>query len=343
LLSGISIDQMMHGFEVMYDQKVKFGNSNLKTVVDALIPVRSEDRIQSAEQLREYITQILEGKTIRVGRSSSGVFVKWLASLVPEGVVRTLAHTRSGVIDDARRQSLLITMDEPVVGKEKPAVKGEYVLMPQTDTYALGVEALRQIGQKPLTFKETILARVEAYESGDKSLFDTWLDSCTGIVYKSGTTKFKIVPNCEQLRTISKDFSGAFLPITYDAINASIERRETSDDNLSPTMYATIDLPELDSTRGKYNTLLTYAESLEHPGWLAALEGDRELLKTYTNIVSSVRAAKYGASDKLMGFLVRQNTPTDELNAAFVHSLNYNSNAVGSSSLVSNGRFLARR
>ena len=79
-------------------------------------------------------------------------------------------------------------------------IAGKYILMPQTLTYAKGVEALRVASVKrQFTLKENILARVEAYESGDERLFDTWLDLCTGIAYKAGTTKFKIIPECAEL------------------------------------------------------------------------------------------------------------------------------------------------
>ena len=94
--------------------------------------------------------------------------------------------------------------------------KIEHILMPKTSTYALGVYALRDAYLRggcsdqplfdnlvrPLTFRENILARVEDYErivgsdgkGRDKKerlrLFEIWLDSCTGIGYKAGTTKF---------------------------------------------------------------------------------------------------------------------------------------------------------
>ena len=158
------------------------------------------------------------------------------------------------------------------------------LLMPPVSTYAQGGQALRKMGATPLTFKENIQARVEAYESGNHYLFDTWLDSCTGIVYKAETTEFKIVPNCEQLRNISKDFSKKFLSVDYSKIEGY----------------------ELDSGRKlfgiKYNKSLTKAEIIEHPAWLAVMEEDKALLKTYMDIVFVEYATKYGATSHLMGF-----------------------------------------
>jgi len=198
--------------------------------------------------------------------------------------------------------------------------------MPRTSTYARGIEALRTISKTPLTFKENILARVEAYESSDHRLFDTWLDSCTGIVYKAGTTKFKIVPNCTELRGISADFSQHFIPVNY----AKIEGIEL--DSGSSLFVKSV----------KYNGLLTKAEIVSHPAWLTAMDGDKHLLKTYTDIVFSAYAAKYSASDKLMGFWVRDNTKTDEGRALFVIDLGNGSNADGGS-LYYDGSFLASR
>ena len=156
-------------------------------------------------------------------------------------------------------------------------IAGKYVLMPSARTYALGVEELRQASVKrPFTFKENLQARVEAYESGDYRLFETWLNSCTGIVYKAGTTRFKIIPSCAELIGINKDFSHSFLPVEYDTI-AGVE---------------------LDSSKGKYNHLLTKAEVLEHPAWLASVEGDRTLLSAYTDIVFKAYASKHRSRDE---------------------------------------------
>ncbi len=198
-------------------------------------------------------------------------------------------------------------------------IAGKYLLMPQASTYARGVEALRAASVKrPFTFKENILARVEAYESGDHSLFDIWLDSCTGIAYKTGTTQFKIIPQCAELIGINKDFSQRFLPVEYNTIMGV----------------------ELDCSKGKYNQSLTNAEIMEHPAWLAVMEGDRTLLRAYTDIVFRAYGAKYHSTHKQMGFDVRKNTPTDELRAVFVHDLVCISSADGGDDLSNGGCFL---
>ena len=211
------------------------------------------------------------------------------------------------------RKSILASLQVPYCD--------DYILMPQTDTYALGVHALQKICEKeencqhtmftqdngkmvyrPLTFKENIAVRVNDYEmlkNPDGSertaeerlrLFGRWLDSCTGIAYKAGTTRFKIIPICEQLITIKKGFTKCFLLIDYDHINGV----------------------ELDNKNGKYNTLLSQNETLEHPGWRTAVD-DNQLLKTYAQIIFAEKN-----QNKAMGFWVGSNKETDELRALWV-------------------------
>ncbi len=185
-------------------------------------------------------------------------------------------------------------------------IADKYIRMPSTSTYALGVEALRKLGHKPFTFKENILARVEAFESGDYRLFNRWLDSCTGIVYKADTEKFKIVPNCAELCRIPAGFLEKFMPVEY----------------------AKIEGIELDSsTNARYNTSLRKKEIVEHPAWLAAVEEDKYLLKKYRDIVLKVYAVKRGETNHLMSFSLGGHPPTDELRSLFVNYIAHKSDA----------------
>ena len=198
---------------------------------------------------------------------------------------------------------------------------GKYILMPQASTYARGVEALHSVSVKrPFTFKENLQARVEAYESGDYSLFDTWLNSCTGIAYKDDSTEFKLIPACAELIDIDKDRVYFSLPIDYSRITGV----------------------ELDSSKGKYNQGLTNAEILKHPAWLALVEGDRALLRTYTDIVFSAYVAKYGSRDKLMAFYVRGKVWTDELRGVFAHNLRFKADVSGDANFSKCSLFLHR-
>ena len=219
---------------------------------------------------------------------------------------------------------------EPVLVSR--VLEGSYVLMDQTSTYAQGVHALQDACRensvhpqfvqseggiyRPLTFKENLQARVEDYHSneGDKlRLFKTWLNSCCGVAYKKGSTKFKIVPLCEELVTIDEDFNQGFFPINYDSVQGV----------------------ELDFSQAKYGTLLTQQEVLEHPAWLVVVEEDKELLRAYTEIVFSERKR-----EKLMRFWIENNPDQDQLRALFVYNLVSGSSADGSYDLNYRGSFL---
>ena len=215
--------------------------------------------------------------------------------------------------------------------KENKKVRGSYVLLPQTSTYAIGVQALRDAYSKtkesvhplftrddgsktvrPLTFKENIEARVNDYktlkdENGNNRsredrlrLFSRWLDSCTGIAYKAQSTKFKINPECRELITINQDFNQPFISIDYSSFKGL----------------------ELDSSRGKYNQPLNKQDVVNHEGWNAALQGDNKLLEAYADITFKERN-----SPNMMGFWTRDQTDQDELRGLFVDNLPDNSNA----------------
>lgn len=228
-------------------------------------------------------------------------------------------------------------------------LEGTYILMDQADTYAKGAYALQKACQKrtdsphpqftlddgsqiyrPLTFKEVIQAKVIDYntlhneEGNERDLedrlrfFNHWIDSCTGMAYKAGTTKFKVVPVCKELITIKKGFNEEFLPIEYDSIVGL----------------------ELDTGEGKYDTSLTKKEVMNHKAWLAAVDEDKSLLKEYRNIVFDQLKAKYDRDIGMGFYFADVGEEDDELRALFVNNLDNNSNADGNNNLLSNGSFL---
>ena len=227
---------------------------------------------------------------------------------------------------------------------------GKYILMPQADTYVLGLHALQEACIKennpnhpqftlpdksmiyrPLTFKETIQARVENYETHNPNgsertieerlslITERWNDSCTAIAYKAGTTKFKIVPISEHLIALNPNFKEAFVRADYNTIVGT----------------------ELDSSKRTNNALMSKDSVLTHAGWLAAVEGDEALLKSYANIIFTELKKKYSSTEG-MGFWVRQNAPTDELRALLVNYLYFISDAVGYDVLSYGSSFLRR-
>jgi|GEM_PF-879683 len=293
------------------------GHNEYKDMLEALVP--EMERMQKEnDQLRQ---EKAAAFATRAGSVDASVRPAPTSSSAPK------VKTPPRVDPDIRTPPRTTATPPRTAPTPDTLIAGKYILMPQTSTYALGVDALRTLDKKTFTFKENILARVEAYESGDHRLFDTWLDSCTGIAYKKGTTKFKIINVCSELSGIAKEFNQFFLP----------------------TNYGKIDGVELDSDSrvfgksAKYNSLLTKAEIVEHPAWLAVVDNDKVLLKNYTDIVFTAYAARHRATDKLMGFYVREKTATDELRALFVYDLFSYSYANGLNGLNLSGRFLAGR
>ena len=182
-------------------------------------------------------------------------------------------------------------------------------------SYALGVDALRKLGLEPFSFKDNLQARLE-----QPDLYDTWLDSRCGIAYKAGTTKIKIIPDCKELKDISVNFKAAFLSVPYNSLSRI----------------------ELDTSQGKWNTPLTPAEIVVHPGWLAAVEGDKDFLEKYVRETFAAYAQRYQQAEKLMCFYVLNSPAEDQLRALFVYDLDYRSGAIGSNNLNIYGSFLRR-
>ncbi|MBU4242500.1 MAG: hypothetical protein KKF52_04685, partial [Nanoarchaeota archaeon] len=180
------------------------------------------------------------------------------------------------------------------------------------------------ITPRPLTFEENIKARVDDYETlfdenGNERdlnlrtrLFNTYLDSCTGIAYKAKTTKFKIVTECSELINIASNFNEHYLPIDYGSINGI----------------------ELDSSQGIYNQLLTPKQILEHPAWNEFIK-DKSLLKTYIDLFFKLKPG-----DGKMRFWVNKETKKNELRALYVNGIDSDSYANGNYDLYYSASFL---
>lgn len=145
---------------------------------------------------------------------------------------------------------------------------------------------------RPLTFEEDLDARVNAWESGDRTILDTWNDTCSGIHYKAQSSLIKVIPLAEALITLPESFSQASVALPYE-------------DSVGT---------ELDVTKGKYNKPLTKREVLDHPAWCAVVQ-DKSLLKVFRDIVFKER-------ETAMGFYVRESPQKDELRALVCDYLN---------------------
>ncbi len=200
-------------------------------------------------------------------------------------------------------EALAILDDVPTQPDEQPT---EPQIMPSADTryswvrgwtYAKAVEKLQKfygLGEcrqhptvkvkestyvRPLTFEETIRARIENFEkikdeNGDDrplterlDLLNCPLASCTGIAYRGEDyrgqqRRMKFIDEEESLITIHPSFEGVNIPLDdYDSLNG----REVSFSK-------------------KFNSKLTKDEVFNHPGWRAVVL-DQELLRAYTDLV----------------------------------------------------------
>ena len=183
---------------------------------------------------------------------------------------------------------------------------------------------------RPFTMKENLQARIEDYstlinpdgaqrtEEERKRSFNTWLDSCSGIHYLAGTTRFKIIPRSNELITLTQAPVDDYLSVPYDQTSGT----------------------EFDSSRGKYNQALSRAEVLEQPAWLAVVEEDRALLGEAFDVMRTVKKAP--ADWKGMGFYVYPNQAQDELRPPFTSSQGRGGDADGRYLLGNDGRFLRR-
>ena len=155
-----------------------------------------------------------------------------------------------------------------VVGSDRPFAETMAMLREvcTADTRELGFHPFEKGVFRPLTFRESIQARVAQFkELGNAgSLWTSWLDSCTAIVYQSNSTRFKVVPLSYHLLALAPSFRDAFVPKIW---------------------FNEFDSERLDLQNDVYDAPLTQEQVVKHEGWLAAVEGDKKLLKTYAAIV----------------------------------------------------------
>jgi hypothetical protein len=228
--------------------------------------------------------------------------------------------------------------DIPPVAEASTSFTVQYLLMPQTSTYALGLHELQEACEREKnqnqqqitlpdnrkvyranTFLENIMARMNDWETlvnpdgsertpeDRKRYFTTWLDSSCGIAYQKGSTVLKLQLVCPELMGIAKDFAQAFLPVNYASFRGDV-------------------------------TLDSGSENFVRDVWLALLEGKEDVYTQYLKVLKEIVGKKITPD-----FWKRQNTETDELRAVYVNNLDLNSGADGYNYLVINGRFLRRR
>lgn len=169
---------------------------------------------------------------------------------------------------------------------------------------------------RPLTFKEIVEARLDDLKKTGRFgvLWHNWLDSCSGIVYKANSSKFKVVPLCVGLLSLQAPFRQRFLSVRYGDFKGR-------------------GVVELDTVDDVYNQFLSQDQVIKHKGWLAVMENDKKLLRQYAEVVF----------DKLncdcMRFWVVSNPVQDQLRALCAYNLAYDCNCIGDKYLTGSACF----
>jgi len=235
---------------------------------------------------------------------------------------------------------------------------GEYILMPEARTYALGLQTLQeecirennqnqlkftlpngQAVYRPNTFKENCLARLHQFNtlaSADgfrptleqrTEFMQEWNDSSCGIAYPAeerNNSNFKLILQSPELISLPEEFSQDFISVDYNQLACT---------------------RELDRKAAKYNKPLTPAEIDTHEGWLTLFEGDTNALRDYREMIGEVLALKYPQHlpPKFMAFWLLNTLKEDQLRAVSVNSIHGYSYALGNGDLTNDGSYFLHR
>jgi hypothetical protein len=259
---------------------------------------------------------------------------------------RILSYKESEVKPNVESHSPIII---PNSSNHNTLLNGRYKITDRFDTYAKGVDAIRNIplvdnisqptfksnGSKlyrPLTLLESLEVMVNDYNTINDAngetrtiedrerLFNNHKFTCTGVAYLKGGKEIKIIPQSTELLTILETHDDLFLDINYANIVGT----------------------KLDTSNAKYNKVLSKSEVLEHPAWIASV-GDtidaRKVLKSYVDIVFNMLATKKNSTQG-MGYWINTSPDKDQLWALYVNYIDVNSDAGGDVNLSGNARFL---
>ena len=227
------------------------------------------------------------------------------------GKVRLLLPTKKKIVEGRRYGRALANLRE-VCAEDENSVQPEY-----------------RGKVRPLTFRETLAARLESYFTSEKrkKFFNTYLYTCTAVAYRGNldssykalieNSKFKIIPISSDLLGLEANFNETFVQINYDSLGGV----------------------ELDRKDAAYNRRLTKDEVVKHPAWLAAVEGDERLLKDYSDLVFPLIKKRFGLG-KSMPFMLRSNVEKDQLSSLSANLLDANLLAEGRSNFHWDADFL---
>jgi len=227
-----------------------------------------------------------------------------------------LARKRAG---ESGGLDLSLSHGFSVVGAPGCPTYGEGLGRLRRDDDGSGLQPFFNGRSRPFTFAENLRARLE----DDKSpLWDSYLNSCTGILYKGnpkgGVVKFKIIQISEGLLGLPENFSREYVPLNFDAI-------ETEETFRTDSVVC--------------NQVLTPDMARGHRAWLAAAGYDQKLLNDYVKRAEAkAREQGNNLEEFFMNFWTVEKPKTDQLRSLVVDN-GYSSSAYGVDHLYNGGRF----
>jgi hypothetical protein len=177
--------------------------------------------------------------------------------------------------------------------------------------YADGIKAVKAAGCKPFSFEQNIEAIVADYEANgkDAKLFNEdgkGLASITGIVYAAGSSKFKVIPNCTLLENFTSKGNRQFMEFITDLPDYSFRK------------FKGVELDSEDPSV-KYNQSLTREEAKTHKAWLAAVNGNKDLLAKYVDAWFDTSGKEYGMSfNVIQTGMFKRSIPENMLSMLFL-------------------------
>jgi len=184
------------------------------------------------------LTQRIENKLAELGHLQAR-FGEIQASLTKDYQVLLAERSTPAVSIPAS------SMEIPSINQTtSPAAASSKHELISADSWFSAFQALRQQGSgktiaingqtyvRPFTMKENLQARIEDYntltntdgtqrtEEERRRFFNTWLDSCSGIHYLAGTTRFKIIPRSNELITLAQAPINEYLSVPYAQTSA---------------------------------------------------------------------------------------------------------------------------
>ena len=214
LLSGVHPEDMLELYpatglpQLQYQQHYQFQNPSLELVIQQLTQPLPKDRIQTGEQVADYLQQIKSGKQLQFnGQKKASWFSRAVARLVPQGALEHLVRTRSDVVDSARQKRMLIT------GGEAPAPRQLASTLNEEDRITINGNLLDAY-QHCVPGTMLCVDQLMTERRTNPDLRDLWFYTADGAVYSVDKGKPTLRITREAVNPVLKNIEAAFTQLT---------------------------------------------------------------------------------------------------------------------------------